>query len=244
MLAVSNERHHNVSLYDAESGLLLGQFGSLGAHAGRFDTPKRLCFTHEGNLLVAEYGNKRIQEVREMGEPVRLVGVGVFSGGVHGVACTSDVIVASQVLSPASMINVFDFTGGELLHSFGTFDAVRDCFSVCLGSILGKALCVIVPEYSNSQLTAFTLEGEVVRHFGAKGLSGPSDVCQTRSDGELVVVDNSAHIIHVLAGNDLLKSFGGNGYKDGEFQNPQAVARFGNTFFVLDWNSCRIQVFE
>jgi len=58
-------------------------FGDRGKGEGQFDSPCGICFTADGNLVVAEQDNRRVQTVREGGSFVRSFG-SAPAGGENG----------------------------------------------------------------------------------------------------------------------------------------------------------------
>jgi tripartite motif-containing protein 71 len=57
--------------------------GGRGKGEGQFDSPCGICFTADGNLVVAEQDNRRVQIVREGGSSVRSFG-SAPAGGENG----------------------------------------------------------------------------------------------------------------------------------------------------------------
>jgi DNA-binding beta-propeller fold protein YncE len=253
-LAIANAASCRVELYSLPDFRLKCTLGyNADEGPGPFDAanPQKMCFAPNGNLLVAEYNFHRIQEVVPKGndDHVRYIGEGVFTRGVHGVACDGSVIVATQPDSLFDQVIVFDYkTGGEL-RRFGVYGGqmgqLRGSQSI---SITPDGRHVVVAETDNNRVSVFTIEGEFVKCMGNKDvLSAPVDVCVTDS-GEIAVVSKGRKAVVVLGGMDcgeleVRRVFGEEGPASGQFVWPSAIAMFRGKLFVGDSRSDRVQVF-
>jgi DNA-binding beta-propeller fold protein YncE len=167
VMAVSNKGNHTVSLFGLSTGNKIGMFGTKGSGPGQFNEPWKLCFTPEGTLLVAEYGNSRLQEVTAEGAHVRyfLPRSGVPAGRVVGVAANEDHVVVSQH-GENHRILVFD-RSAVFMRSFGR----RGSYPGNLYGSEGIRLTpdgrsIIIAEYDNSRISVFTMEGRFRTCFG------------------------------------------------------------------------------
>ena len=59
-IIVSDFHNHQVKVYDAE-GTFKFAFGSNGEGNGQFNAPTGVAIDSKGNILVADWGNSRIQ---------------------------------------------------------------------------------------------------------------------------------------------------------------------------------------
>ena len=66
-LYVSDEALQCISILDGE-GILLGKWGEKGAGDGQFDRPAGICFDVDGNLLVVDGVNSRVQRYTKEGQ--------------------------------------------------------------------------------------------------------------------------------------------------------------------------------
>ena len=66
-MAISNSEKHTVSVFSLPIGTHERTIGSRGNGQLQFDGPGKLCFNAAGNILVAEWGNRRVQEVTVAG---------------------------------------------------------------------------------------------------------------------------------------------------------------------------------
>jgi DNA-binding beta-propeller fold protein YncE len=83
---VTDGHHHSVNVYDIH-GTFHFAFGSFGNGDGQLKLPWGVVCDKEGNILVADQGNKRIQVFNSDGEFLYKFSVG---GGPYGV-CVDEV---------------------------------------------------------------------------------------------------------------------------------------------------------
>ena len=67
MVVVAGSDVDTVYVLDAMTGEVVRTFGSTGKAAMQFDTPSGVCVTRDGNIIVADWGNDRLQEVLDCG---------------------------------------------------------------------------------------------------------------------------------------------------------------------------------
>jgi DNA-binding beta-propeller fold protein YncE len=245
VLAVSNERHDEITLYALPSGDKVRAFGDKGSEPGQFRNSLKLCFTPDNTLLVAEWKNKRVQEVTLTGEHRRFVGAGALSGDVVSVTCNSDVVVVGQS-NDTQCISVFDYVTGDLLRGFGEQGRAVGKLQVPCGLQLSSdGRHVIVADSSNHNVSVFTLSGAFVGSFGSHSiLTRPADVALMPC-GDVVVCGHTSHRVAIFSPDGRrVKQFGAQGDGKGQFQHPTSVAVCGTRIYVLDNGSSRVQVFE
>ncbi|XP_011407584.2 PREDICTED: E3 ubiquitin-protein ligase TRIM71-like [Amphimedon queenslandica] len=66
-LYVSDHYLNLVQYFSATTGQYIGQFGSEGNGNGQFSSPRGMSTDGKGNILVADYNNKRVQVIKEDG---------------------------------------------------------------------------------------------------------------------------------------------------------------------------------
>lgn len=80
-LFVADSKAHKIVIFAVDTAKLLSSFGERGSEGGQFSFPTSLAFTADGNLLVVDQMNARIQALTEGGDPVdQLGGRGVGFG--------------------------------------------------------------------------------------------------------------------------------------------------------------------
>ena len=72
-LYVSDDNLHRVQYFSATTGQYIGQFGSIGGENGQFFGPRGMSTDGKGNILVADFSNKRVQVFKEDGTFVQVI---------------------------------------------------------------------------------------------------------------------------------------------------------------------------
>jgi sugar lactone lactonase YvrE len=107
-------------MYSLADGSLVRKIGGAGSGKGQFNLfLGGLCVSPDGDsVLVAEYWNKRVQQVRIVdGSWVRFVGEGLL-GEPEYVDCNADVIVVSE--EGLHRISVLSWADGSVRAQFGS----------------------------------------------------------------------------------------------------------------------------
>lgn len=253
--AVSNYQQKNIALYSTADGSFLRALGGGGDSIGdvRFRDPCKLCFAPNGNILVVEDHNKRIQEVTVTGRFIRFVGVGVFQSCPQGIAATSEYICGTDIRAsnPDNTVCLFSQATGAHIRSFGPPDArlpISPRFG-CVGcrfSPDGKYLYVCEDDNARVRVYDHTT-GDLLRSIDSGVLSGVSDV-DFAPNGDMIVSDwnsNPQRVSVFSAEGKHLRSFGSAGIDSpAGFQRPTALAVHHTTLFVLDMSSMCVRLFE
>ena len=71
VIYVVNNQSHMVKMYSTE-GRFIGRFGGYGSGNGQFNYPWGICTDEKGRILVADYGNNRIQVFTSKGNFIML----------------------------------------------------------------------------------------------------------------------------------------------------------------------------
>ena len=247
---VASHFNHTLSVHTLTGVKHIRTFGSRGAGKGQFDCPAKLCFSAAGSILVAERGNKRVQEVTLTGDHVRFIGVCVIDDFIWGIAANAELIVVGNAYCFSNnRIRMFDAVSGAFLRAFGDYgDAPGRVMDNCNGiRCMPDSRHIIVAENGNGKgrLSVFTLAGEFVRCIGEGELKAARDV-EFADNGDVIVCDRPNHRICVYSadGSTLLRQWGGDGDADGKFVSPTALAMCSGHLYVLDEGSKRVQVFE
>ncbi len=67
-LFVADSKQNQIKVFDLEEGRLVSSFGSIGKGPGEFNYPTSLAFDEEGNVLVVDQMNARVQVFDPGGE--------------------------------------------------------------------------------------------------------------------------------------------------------------------------------
>jgi DNA-binding beta-propeller fold protein YncE len=69
---VTDQKANRIQVFDLDGKFLFG-FGKFGRAPGEFDQPEDLAFDAEGNLIVADGDNHRLQVLTPDGKPIRVI---------------------------------------------------------------------------------------------------------------------------------------------------------------------------
>jgi hypothetical protein len=110
---------HNIKVYDKETASLDRTLGELGREPGTFRYPTNMALDTEGNLLVCDSMNFRVQKISPQGEPLLHFGdagdtIGTFSRP-RGIAVDREGIVY-VVDSMTCVVQMFNAEGAVLMH--------------------------------------------------------------------------------------------------------------------------------
>ncbi len=120
-LYVVDIQHHEVHVLDKRTGALLSKFGRAGSGTGELYHPTNICVAENGDVLVTETGNFRVQRFSAQGLPLGVYGkVGTAPGTFarpKGIALDR---AGRMYVGDAAFQNVqiFDPTG-QVLMDFG-----------------------------------------------------------------------------------------------------------------------------
>lgn len=248
---MSNKRCNKISIYAVSNGAHIRSFGGTGAEPGQFDCPEKLVYNRKsGSLLVAEFGNKRVQEVSPAGEAVRLIGAGVIHAPIDGIACNDCLVaVGKSDFNANNRVMLFDYGSGALVRSFGDWGDGVGQLRYCSGMRLtddGRHIVVASGcNHGGFALSQFSVEGVLVKEVGRGSLTHVHDV-EIAPSGDWIACDtgNSAIVVFsgVHGGEKRRWAVGGDSGKEAMYGMSMALSA-GGELWVLDWSSARVQVF-
>jgi DNA-binding beta-propeller fold protein YncE len=236
-------------VYSLADGSLVRSIGSEGSGKGQFDFFNGgLCVSPDGDsVLVAEYYNNRVQQVRIVdGSWVRFVGKGVLKEPQY-VDCNADVIVVSEW---CHRISVLSWADGSVRKQFGSQGSGPGQLNdPCGVRLLADGSEVVVVDKDNHRLCVFALSGEFAAAVGSReqGLSYPFDVLECTSDGSFIVANGLGHNLVKLSrdGSEFEAYHGNSGSGNGEFNGPTTLAALpGGGMVVLESKEARFRVFH
>ena len=236
-----------VSLF-SPSGEKLRSFGIKGSGQGQFDRPCGVTVDGEGNILVADTFNHRIQKFTAEGQFLTAVGPGLQF------ICPSD--IAFNTIN--NKVYVVDFGNHriQVLNSDLTFSSTfgkqgngKGEFSCPWGIACDSTGKVYVADTDNHRIQVFTVEGKFIRIFGRHGqgwgeLAIPHCVAVDTS-GMVYVSEVGNHRVSVFTTEgQFVTSFGQKGTGPGEFNrlSSLAVDDCGVVYVCYFDNNC-VQVF-
>ena len=175
-----------------EQGEYLSQFGAKGNLDHQLKSPLGLSVDRNGNIIVADKGNKVIKTFSPNGQFLYKLGGGEGEGFTSPFHCIQydKYLIASD--SAEHCIKVFDING-NFLYKFGNKGNRDEEFSSPRFLSVNKAGHLMVCDKDNDRVQVFELSGKFVTKFGKKG-SGPGEFnsptsTAVLSDGRIVVAD-------------------------------------------------------
>ena len=245
-VVVTEEGKCMVSVFSPD-GERLQSFGSPGYQ------PWGITTDGDGNILMADRGNHRIQKFTASGQFLSEVGC----KGNGPLQFNSPIEIAFNTVN--KKVYVVD----EWNHRVQVLNSDLTFFSKFGKSGSGKRqfkepgdiACdstgnVYVADYGNDRIQVFTAEGRFLRAFGKHGcgkgeLTCPFGITIDTNDVVYVSEGHSNHRVSVFTSEGLfLTSFGGDGTEPGKFQFPSGLAVDNSGFvYVCDNGNNRVQVF-
>lgn len=232
-------------------GVVSQCWGSEGSGNGQFCRPWGICCDQQGNIIVGDRSNHRIQVFDSNGQlKFKFGSEGSRAGQFNrpaGVAVTREghVVVADkdnhriQVLKiDGTFISMFGSKGGNDGQMIYPYD-------VAVNHMDGR---IAITDTGNHRLLIFSHNGILLGKFGYKGyLCGHFDSPRGiafNDDGHIIVSDfNVHHILVIHPDGTTARILGSQGSGNGQFMRPQGVAvdHMGN-FVISDTRNNRIVI--
>jgi len=245
---VSNSKTHKITVLRLPTGYKMREFGGPGTGPGQFSGPYNLCFLPNGNLLVAEFMSKRLQEVTLTGDSVRIIGADTIQSFIGGLTTNGELIAVGKVDEGTNgRVLLYSVASGDLVRQFGDCGSepgkLGSCWGVCFTP--DNRHIIVAESHPNNRLSVFTVEGAFVKCIGAGVLNWPTSVGLTAT-GDLVVSDQGHHRICVFSfsSGEPLRHWGTEGSLDGQFKFPKVAQVAAGRLYVLERDSPRVQAFE
>ena len=198
----------------------------------------------DGNILVVEDNNNRIQKFTSDGTFMVAVGKGTINLNYPlGISIHPDnkrIIVSDhsnhhiQILNPDMTFN--SSFGGQGVNDGQTIYPYYVAFDSAGNIYQGGQ--------NSTGVQVFSAEGHFLRRFGQGELNFPSGIA-IDSDDVVYVAEHSKHRVSVFTTEGaFLTSFGTQGNRQGQFRTPTGIAVDKDGFvYVCDYNNGRLQVF-
>jgi tripartite motif-containing protein 71 len=229
-------------------------FGEEGGEDGQLCRPWGVCCDIDGNIIIADRSNNRVQIFRPDGTFYRKFGKQGSEAGEFdrpaGIASDDmrRIIVADK---DNHRIQVFK-TDGEFLFMFGEKGSKQGQFNYPWDVDVNSEGQIIVTDTRNHRIQLFSANGSFIRKFGYENHSGmwkhfdsPRGVCFGHN-GEVIVTDFNNHCIVVLDSFLSHPRFvGKEGTGPDDIRRPQGICidEYGH-IIISDSKNHRIQIFE
>ena len=226
-------------------------FGSEGNGNGQFSRLREVITDSNGNILVCDKNNHRIQIFDSEGKFLSTFGSkGNGNGQLNGpvgitISSKGNVIVCDQF---HNRIQIFDCEG-NFISEFGSKGNGDGQFNNPEGICVGLNDNIYVCDYFNNRIQIFDSKGKFISKFGTKGnengqFNGPVGIT-INSKGNIIVCEFSSRIqIFDLEGNFISK------FVPKENGKGQIHYLFGvctdqnDNILVCDYNNNKIQIFD
>ena len=248
---VVTERWHCVSVFSPR-GEKLRSFGMQGSGHGQFDRPLAVTVDGEGNILVADTHNNRIQKFTAEGQ--FLTAVGKYGSGPLQFNYPTDIAfntINNKVYVADSSNKRIQVLNSDLTLSsiFGKEGNGKGQFIHPCGIACDSTGKVYVADSGNHRIQVFTAEGKFIRMFGRRGqgrgeLVRPHYVAVDTSGMVYVSEDGNHRVSMFTTEGQFVTSFGRKGSGPGEFNSPRGLAVDNNgVVYLCDRDNNRIQAF-
>ncbi len=237
--------------------------GSNGREKGKFEHPTGVAVDSEGDILVVDHKNHRIQKFDRSSRKALLtvgigqdinspeltspVGIGIHPHTKMIYITTENKNNSIQILHPnltyykgfgsASEISKESKRAGNVSEK-GKFNQPKDVAFDSAGN-------VYIADNENHRIQVFTAEGEYLRMFGDRSNSRFPTGISIDSNDVVYVTMLYMHcvVIFTSEGKNVTK-FGSEGTESGQFQDPRGIeVTEDGKIYVSDYTNNRIQVF-
>ena len=251
VIVAAESSGHCVTIFNP-TGEKLRLFGSKGSGQGQFNDLRGVAVDDDGNILVADTYNNRIQKLTLYGKFITAVG----KEGREPLEFRYPISVAFHPKSKKLYVADYSNHRIQILNSDLTFSSSFGSE----GSDNGQFQCpwdvtcdstgnVYVADRSNHRIQVFTAEGRFLRKFGKYGsgngkLNCPSSI-SIDSDNVVYVTEYGNNRVSVFTcEGKFLTSFGTHGSGPGQFSLPCGIALDKNgVVYVSDSRNNRLQLF-
>jgi tripartite motif-containing protein 2/3/tripartite motif-containing protein 71 len=221
-IIVDERSGHCISIF-SPTGDKLGSFGSKGSGPGQFNEPSSVTVDDDGNILVADTMNNRIQKFTPDNKYITSVAfyrpVSVAISPI-----TKKIAISGIEKCRVAILNpdmTFHSSIGSEGSGNGQFNGPHDVAFDSAGNIY-------VTNSMNHRIQIFTPKGRFLRQFGKKGkgdgeLDFPTGI-SIDSDDTVYVVECSNHRVSVFTRErKFVTSFGSQGDGPGKFRGPYRI---------------------
>ena len=181
----------------SRTGQFIRTFGARGELDGKLSNPLGISSCSNGNIVVADRGNKRVVVFSPEGRVLlKLKDDGLDPGNC--IYHDNRFIVSDWI---GDCIKVFS-EQGYFLYQFGETGEGNGEFHGVNGLAIDKSGRLVVCDSYNYRMQLFKLDGTFCREFGVKGksrcnCSGLVSVAVLK-DGKFAVTDLSGHQLHII----------------------------------------------
>ena len=184
-LYVSDANLHRVQYFSATTGQYIGRFGSNGKGNGQLSGPRGVSTDGKGNILVADFNNKRVQVFKEDGTFVQVI---QCDRKVFDVAVDNEGKIYVTFYSYLNHIQVFSPDGKTHLNTYNNPHSGSTYLQGIAVDDEGHILVLTYEGSSRSCVYALSPDGKQVKLIS--GLNDPFGIALDK-DGYIYVADFS-----------------------------------------------------
>ncbi len=244
----------SVSIFSSD-GKKLRSFGTPGSGKGQFASPigqfaspGGVAVDGEGNILVADSYNNRIQKFTSSGQFLKVTRDVQFSSpqGIAFNSSNNKIYVTDYYYHRVQVLNS-DLTYSSTIGRRGSGNGE---FSSPWGISCDSTGKVYVADSNNHRIQVFTAEGTFLMQFGKRGenegnLNYPAGIVIDTSGLIYVSEYGNSRISVFTSEGQFISTFGRRGSGPGEFNSPRGLAvNKDGILYVCDYNNNRVQCFK
>lgn len=225
---------------------LLCNTGQKGEAFGEFDEPVGVAFNPEGEIIVADYNNDRLQVLSNDGQIVRVHDHYSRESGRRfafispaGIACdrAGNMLVAEKARNRVVILS----PDGTILRAFGRHGKEQGQFRGPHGVSVDSRGRIIITDTMNSRIQVFDPDGNFLYMFGNKGPGKLNYPCYAIFHaGRFYVADTDNDCVKVFdTRGTFVRKFG-----DG-FNAPSGISVYKNRYLIIcDFSNDCVKVFS
>ena len=227
-------------------------FGSNGNGIGQFDYPRGITIDLNGNILVSDQDNHRIQTLDFEGKVLSIFGSEGNSNGQLlfpvGITINSkgNTLVSDQT---NHRIQIFD-PEGNFISKFGSEGNGNGQFRHSYGLCTDLSGRIYVCDLNNDRIQIFDSEGNFISKFGTSGngngqFSQPVGIT-VNSQGNILVSDAENNRIQIFnSEGEFISAFGSKGNENGQLNDIWGICvDLHDNILACDNGNSRVQIFE
>jgi streptogramin lyase len=212
-------------------------WGSAGSGPGQFNHPFSVAIDQNGHVLVADWGNYRIQVFLSSGQYVSAISTSLARPWAVAVAPNSNIYVALETNF------VYEYTSaGALVARWGGLGAGPGQFNGLKGVAVDSQGRVYATDQNNNRVQAFTSSGTFLFQ---RGIPGPPFDVATDASGDAFVSDYLGHQVDEFNGSGtFLRYIGTSVAGAGQLTSPAGLGvDDSGRLYVADQSNANITVF-
>jgi len=227
-------------------------FGSYGNGNVQFNNPYGVTVNSNGNIVVSDSFNSRIQIFDSEGKFISTFGSrgngnGQFKNPKGMTINSKGNIIASD--SNNHRIQIFNFKG-NFISTLGLKGNGNGQFNNPWGITINSNDNIFVCDTYNNRIQIFDSQGKFISAFGSQGngngqFNYPIGIT-INSKGNIIVCDQGNHRIQIFdSEGKFISTFGSEGNGNGQLDDPIGICvDLNDNIFVCDYNNNRIQIFN